>query len=81
MRNKYPEFIETEKLEKGDFVAVPITREVKDLDYLNVKEILSQDSIFAKTLKKKSEKIVDKIIEEISQEKVVIPKDIGSYIR
>ncbi len=63
LRNKYPEFIETEKLEKGDFVAVPITREVKDLDYLNVKEILSQDSIFAKTLKKKSEKIVDKIIE------------------
>ncbi len=59
-----PSFIESEKLAKGDFVAVPIIRKVKDITCINIKDFLESEPPLVNTQKKKTDELIEEIVGE-----------------
>ena len=57
------EFIEASSLMKGDFVAVPIMRSVKNIRDISVKKILKNNSCFIETDKRIPQEVIDRIID------------------
>jgi len=57
------EFIEASSLMKGDFVAVPIMRSVKNIRDISVKKILKNNPCFIETDKRIPQEVIDRIID------------------
>ncbi|MBU1086402.1 MAG: radical SAM protein [Candidatus Omnitrophica bacterium] len=57
-----PEFLEAALLQKGDFISVPIVREMKKVENISIKEILKNNPCFVETDKRKTEKIINEIV-------------------
>ncbi|MFA6537241.1 MAG: radical SAM protein [Patescibacteria group bacterium] len=57
-----PQYIEAGQIKKGDYLAVPINREIKNLDYLDLKEVLGWQSSVIQTNKKIAESLIEDIL-------------------
>ena len=61
-KNYKLEFTEASSLTKGDFVAIPIIRDTKDIKNINFKKIIESTPCFVKTSKRISKETINEII-------------------